>query len=177
MTKYIALLRGINVGGHKKFTKAQQLEILSSLGYENTNVYLHTGNWVFETSENKEEITQNISEAIQIKFGWELPILVLTPSEIERILQNCPFSEEKKVKSYFVILSEKPSDRLLKEVSSIQYPNEEIIIIDNCIYFYASKGYGRTKFNMNTFEKKLNVRATSRNYRTMTKLLELSTTL
>ncbi len=177
MTKYIALLRGINVGGHKKFTKAQQLEMLSSLGYENTNVYLHTGNWFFETSENKEEITQNISEAIQIKFGWELPILVLTPSEIENILENCPFSEEKKVKSYFVILSEKPSDRLLKEVSSIQYPNEEIIIIDNCIYFYASKGYGRTKFNMNTFEKKLNVKATSRNYRTMTKLLELSTTL
>jgi|TARA_R100000479_G_scaffold28896_2_gene11455 uncharacterized protein (DUF1697 family) len=177
MEKHIALLRGINVGGHKKFTKAQQLEVLSSLGYENTNVYLHTGNWFFETSENKEEITQNISKAIQIKFGWELPILVLTPSEIEKIFQNCPFSEEKKVKSYFILLSEKPNENLIKEVSFIQYPNEEIIITANCIYFYASKGYGRTKFNMNTFEKKLNVRATSRNYRTMTKLLELSTTL
>ena len=177
MTTYIALLRGINVGGHKKFTKAQQLEMLFGLGYGNTKVYLHTGNWIFETSEGKEAITQHISEAIKIKFGWKLPILVLTLSEIETIFQDCPFSEEKKKNSYFIILSEKPSDCLLKEVSSIQYPNEEIIIINNCIYFYASKGYGRTKFNMNTFEKKLNVRATSRNYRTMTKLFELSTTL
>ena len=177
MTTYIALLRGINVGGHKKFTKAQQLEMLSGLGYDNTKVYLHTGNWIFETSERKEAIAQHISEAIQAQFGWKLPILVLPLSEIERIFQDCPFSEEKKKNSYFIILSEKPSDCLLKEVSSIQYPNEEIIIINNCIYFYVSKGYGRTKFNMNTFEKKLNVRATSRNYRTMTKLFELSTTL
>ncbi|RFN58849.1 DUF1697 domain-containing protein [Marixanthomonas ophiurae] len=176
MAKHIALLRGINVGRHKKFTKAQQLDMLSDLGYKNTNVYLHTGNWIFEASEKKEKITQKISEAIQTKFGWELPIQVLTPSEIETIFTACPFSEEKKIKSYFVILSEKPSDSLIKEANSIQYPNEEIIILDNCIYFYAAKGYGRTKFNMNTFEKKLNVQATSRNYNTITKIIALAST-
>ena len=174
MPTYIALLRGINVGGHKKFTKAQQLDMISHLGYENATVYLHTGNWIFETSETKEEITQHISKAIQNKFGWELPILVLTPSEIEKILTNCPFSEEKKVKSYFIILSEKPDANLVTEVSSIQYPDEEIIIIDRCIYFYSANGYGRAKFNMNAFEKKLNVQATSRNYKTMTKLISLA---
>jgi len=176
MKTHIALLRGINVGGHKKFLKAEQVAMLKQLGFKKPKVYLHTGNWIFEASENKEEIIQNISEAIQTKFGWELPIIVLTPSEIERILQNCPFSEEKKTKSYFVILSEKPSDSLIEEASSIQYPNEEIIILDNCIYFYAAMGYGRTKFNMNTFEKKLNVQVTSRNYNTITKIIALAST-
>ncbi|WP_339699627.1 DUF1697 domain-containing protein [uncultured Marixanthomonas sp.] len=176
MEKHIALLRGINVGGHKKFPKVEQLAILNELGLINPKVYLHTGNWIFETSETKENLTLKISKAITEKYGWEVPVLVKTPSEIERILQNCPFSEKKKAKSYFVILSEKPNYNLLKEVSPIQYPNEEIIIIDNCIYFYASKGYGRTKFNMNTFEKKLNVKATSRNYNTITKIIALAST-
>lgn len=176
MEKHIALLRGINVGGHKKFPKVEQLAILNELGLINPKVYLHTGNWIFETSETKENLTLKISKAITEKYGWEVPVLVKTPSEIERILQNCPFSEEKKAKSYFVILSEKPNYNLLKEVSTIQYPNEEIIIIDNCIYFYASKGYGRTKFNMNTFENKLNVKATSRNYNTITKIIALAST-
>jgi len=176
MEKHIALLRGINVGGHKKFPKVEQLAILNELDLINPKVYLHTGNWIFETSETKENLTLKISKAITEKYGWEVPVVVKTPSEIERILQNCPFSEEKKAKSYFVILSEKPNNNLLKEVSPIQYPNEEIIIIDNCIYFYASKGYGRTKFNMNTFENKLNVKATSRNYNTITKIIALAST-
>lgn len=176
MKTHIALLRGINVGGHKKFPKAEQVAILKQLGFKNPKVYLHTGNWVFETSGEEQNLALKISKAITEKYGWEVPVLIKTPSEIERILQNCPFSEEKKVKSYFVILSEKPSDSLIEEASSIQYPNEEIIILDNCIYFYAAMGYGRTKFNMNTFEKKLNVQATSRNYNTITKIIALAST-
>ena len=171
MTTYIALLRGINVGGHKKFTKAQQLEMLFGLGYGNTKVYLHTGNWIFETSEGKEAITQHISEAIQAQFGWKLPILVLPLSEIETIFQDCPFSEEKKKNSYFIILSEQPNEALVEEVALIQYPNEEVVIKDRCIYFYSANGYGRTTFNMNRYEKKLNVQATSRNYNTMTTII------
>ena len=174
MTTYIALLRGINVGGHKKFTKAQQLEMLSGLGYDNTKVYLHTGNWIFETSERKEAITQHISEAIQAQFGWKLPILVLPLSEIETIFQDCPFSEEKKKNSYFIILSEQPNEAFVKEVALIQYPNEEVVIKDRCIYFYSANGYGRTTFNMNTYEKKLNVQATSRNYNTMTTIIGMA---
>lgn len=174
MTTYIALLRGINVGGHKKFTKAQQLEMLSGLGYDNMKVYLHTGNWIFETSEGKEAITQHISEAIQAQFGWKLPILVLPLSEIETIFQDCPFSEEKKKNSYFIILSEQPNESLVKEVALIQYPNEEVVIKDRCIYFYSANGYGRTTFNMNTYEKKLNLQATSRNYNTMTTIIGMA---
>ncbi|UAB82359.1 DUF1697 domain-containing protein [Marixanthomonas sp. SCSIO 43207] len=174
MTTYIALLRGINVGGHKKFTKAQQLEMLSGLGYDNTKVYLHTGNWIFETSEREEAIAQHISEAIQAQFGWKLPILVLPLSEIETIFQDCPFSEEKKKNSYFIILSEQPNEAFVKEVALIQYSNEEVVIKDRCIYFYSANGYGRTTFNMNRYEKKLNVQATSRNYNTMTTIIGMA---
>ena len=172
MQTHIAFLRGINVGGHKKFTKAEQLDMVSNLGYKNTNVYLHTGNWIFKTSE--EDLALKISEAITKKYGWEVPVLVKTASEIEIVIQNCPFSEEKKVKSYFTLLHQEPQEEHIKAIDPAKYPNEEFHITPHCVYFYSETGYGNAKCNNNFFEQKLNVSATTRNYKTMSKVLELS---
>ncbi|MDT0556324.1 DUF1697 domain-containing protein [Patiriisocius hiemis] len=174
MVKYVALIRGINVGGHKRFLKTEQLDMLNQLGLNEPKVYLHTGNWLFKSEETKSVLSQKIIKAIQSKFGWEVPVLVLTISEVKIILENCPFTEEKKQKSYFVIFSETPAKHLAEEVNKISYPNEEIVIKDNCLYFYSSVGYGKTKFSMNSFEKKLQVNATSRNFNTLNKILDLS---
>ena len=94
--------------------------------------------------------------------------------ELQQIFDACPFSEEKKEKSYFVLLSVIPKSECVDEAEKMIYDNEEFQIIDDCIYFYSSVGYGRTKFNMNSFEKKLKVKATSRNFRTMVKLMAMS---
>ena len=67
-----------------------------------------------------------------------------------------------------------PDVALVKEAHAISFDNEEFSIINNYLYFYSSVGYGRTKFNMNSFEKKLKVNATSRNYNTIKKLLDLA---
>lgn len=174
MTKYIALLRGINVGGHKKFLKVDQLNVLTSLNFKNPSVYLHTGNWLFESKEPKNTLTQKISKVITINCGWEVPVLVVSLSEIKTILKNCPFTEEKMRQSYFIMLSKKPIKELVTKANKITYSNEEIVIKDKCLYYFSSHGYGNTKFSMNTFEKILQVSATSRNYKTMQKLVDLS---
>ncbi len=80
----------------------------------------------------------------------------------------------KKENSYFVLLSDIPNPELVDEVMKITHDNEVFSIIDDCIYFHSSVGYGNYKFNMNSFEKKLNVSATSRNYKTMVKLIAMS---
>jgi len=72
------------------------------------------------------------------------------------------------------MLNKVPDMELIEDVEKLSYENEEFIIKNNCIYFYCSIGYGKTKFNMKTFERKLKVTGTSRNYRTMVKLLTLS---
>ena len=87
---------------------------------------------------------------------------------------QCPFSEEKKQNSYFMLFDRIPQRELLKEVETISYENEEVIIKNDCLYFYSAKGYGNAKFNMNFFERKLKVIGTARNYNTMVKLLSLS---
>lgn len=174
MNTYAALLRGINVGGHKKIPMADLRTLLTKSGLGNVQTYIQSGNVVFESSEkNSLKLEQLIHESIKAHFGFEVPVLVKTAKDVQRIFDACPFSEEKKKASYFTMLHDFPNEDLVKEASEKTYKGEEYQIIDDCIYYYCEFGYGRAKFNMSLFERKLNTTATSRNYRTMVKILEL----
>ncbi len=175
MNTYIALLRGINVGGHRKILMADLRMLLENLNLKNVKTYIQSGNVSFQSSnDNIKSIENTIKDQILKQYGFEVPVLVKTHSELKSILNNCPFTNNKKVNSYFMLLLTSPKEELIKEISLIKYPNEEFYITKNCIYFYCSTGYGRTKFNSNFFEKKLNVVATARNYKTMVKLIEMT---
>jgi len=175
MNTYIALLRGINVGGHKKVPMAILRELLSKAGFISVKTYIQTGNIVFQSLENENKKLENeIQQIIESHFGFLVPVIVKTKQELQVIFNDCSFSKEKKIKSYFILLDSIPDVKDVKEVQSITFENEEFLIINNCLYFYSSTGYGRTKFNMNMFEKKLKVNATSRNYNTINKLLLLA---
>lgn len=175
MKIYIALLRGVNVSGQKKIPMAELRGILSKLGFVNVQTYIQSGNVVFQSSEIDEiKIEERIQNEIQNHFGFIVPVLVKTSSEIQLILEKCPFSEEKKSTSYFTLLHAIPNEALVDVVSNETYVNEEFQIINSCVYFYSSEGYGKAKCNNNFFERKLKASATTRNFKTMTKLLSLS---
>ena len=177
MQTYIALLRGINVGGHKKVPMAQLKELLSTADLQNVKTYIQSGNVIFQSiNKSSEELEQIIQNSILKEFGFEVPVLVRTRAELSTIFNNCPFSDDKKSESYFVILSDVPVDDLVKEASQKTYLDDDYVIFNDCIYLFCAKGYGRAKFNLSYFEKKLNVNATARNYKTMVKLLSLSQT-
>ena len=175
MKTYIVLLKGINVGGHKKVPMAELRELLTKSGFEDVQTYIQSGNVILKSSENKNIIENKIQEAIMAHFGFEVSVLANTRQGLKRIFDNCPFSEEQKKASYFMMLHEKPEDDLVKVASEKVYDGEEYEIIDDCIYYYCQKGFGQAKFNANFFERKLNTFATARNYNTMVKLLSLST--
>jgi len=178
MKTYIALLRGINVGGHKKISMAELRELLSKVGLKDVQTYIQSGNVVFKSSEgNKEKLKLKIHNAIKKHFGFEVPVLVKTPERLQQIFDECPFPEEKKVNSYFTALYTIPDNNLVEGVSQISYPNEEFVITESCIYYFCSVGYGNAKFNSNFFERKLKTTATARNYRTMVKLIAMSSVI
>jgi uncharacterized protein (DUF1697 family) len=175
MNTYIALLRGINVGGHKKVPMAELRDLLTRSGFENVKTYIQSGNVIFQSSiDNTKALGEKIESSILNHFGFEASVIVRSRKQLHAIFENCPFPEEKKVNSYFAMLSEIPNKDLVKEAYEKSYENEEYKILKDCLYFYCANGYGNAKFNMNYFEKKLEVAATSRNYKTMTKLLELA---
>jgi uncharacterized protein (DUF1697 family) len=176
MIKYIVLLKGINVGGHNKLKMAELRSVLATAGFKNVNTYIQSGNIVLKSiDKNKSAIETKIKTLILNHFGLDITVLVRTSLELLNIFDACPFSEEKKLNSYFAILSKIPSENAVKEAYKKTYENEEYKIINDCLYFYCANGYGRAKFSLNFFEKKLVVQATARNYKTMLKLISMAT--
>ena len=174
MNTYIVLLRGINVGGHKKVPMAELRQLLNDAGFDAVKTYIQTGNIILQSTEDKNVVEQQVQDAIQSHFGFQVPTIAKTNEDLQRQFRACPFPEDKKKESYFVILSHAPRKALVDNVMEISYDNEEFHIVDDCLYFHSSAGYGKSKFNMNLFEKRLNVKATSRNYKTMLKLIAMS---
>ena len=175
MITYIALLRGINVSGQKKIPMAELRELLSKNDFKEVQTYIQSGNVIFKSLEkNIEKLELQMHHAIKAHFGFEVPVLIKTPRELQQIFDDCPFPEEKKVNSYFTLLYDMPKQSLVVEASKLSYPNEEFIITDRCIYFYCSTGYGKAKYSNNFFERKLKITSTARNYKTMNKLIMLS---
>ena len=175
MKTYIVLLKGINVGGHKKVPMAELRELLTSKGFINVRTYIQSGNVILESSlGNNQNLEEIIQKLIIDHFGFEVSVLVKTPENFKQIFNNCPFSEEQKKASYFMMLHDVPDIELVKEASEKVYEFDEYTIKNDCIYLFCEKGMGKSKFNAKYFERKLNTFATARNYNTMLKLLSLS---
>lgn len=178
MKTYIALLRGINVGGNKNILMADLRNLLTKIGLQHVQTYIQSGNVIFQSQENNiKNLVLLIHQSIKNQFGFDVPVLIKTPEALQAIFNNCPFSQEQKIQSYFTFLYAVPDKETTNEVSQICYVNETFTITNTCVYFYCSTGYGKAKCSNNFFERKLNVTATARNYKTMVKLLSLSTDL
>ncbi len=174
MRTFIVLLKGINVGGHKKVAMAELRNLLNVKGYEAVQTYIQSGNIVLQSSQTKREIEKTLEEAILSYFGFEVSVLTLSHQDLQMIFDHCPFNEVKKKASYFMMLHDNPDPDALKIALEKTYEGEEYHIINKCIYYYSSKGFGQSKFNVNFFERKFKTFATARNYNTMVKLLSLS---
>ncbi len=174
MKTYVAFIRGINVGGHKKILMANLRLLLEKAGLQNVQTYIQSGNVVFNSKEDIYLATK-IREAIESKYGFKVPVLVKKATELSEILSKCPFIGEKREKSYFILLGESPAKENIELTAAFSNLKEEFHIAENCVYIYYAVGAGKAKMGVNFFERKLKVKATARNYRTMAKLLEMST--
>lgn len=178
MKTYCALLRGINVSGQKKVPMAILRELMTDLGFEQVQTYIQSGNVVFKSVESSHtEIESKISESILKTFGFEVPILVKESSELKTIFNENPFVEGQREASYFTLLHDIPNTDLVEAVKQESYEGETFIVTEDCVYFYSDTGYGKAKCNNNFFERKLKVSATTRNFKTMQKLLSLCSDL
>ncbi|WP_435315278.1 DUF1697 domain-containing protein [Cellulophaga fucicola] len=178
MITYIALLRGINVSGKNKILMADLKQMLLKLKLANVTTYIQSGNVVFTTDEvDVTVLSEKIKKEIFKVFGLDVPVLVLAASALQTIFKNNPFTAEEEKETYFVLLKSAPNTVLISEVNKGTYATEKFVITNSCIYLRCLNGAGKAKCNNNFFERKLKVQATTRNYKTMVKLIEISETL
>ena len=180
MTTYIALLRGINVSGSNKIKMTELKQLFLDLGYKDVATYIQSGNVIFKSNIKAPILIEDtIISAISKHFGHAIKVLVLTKDELTTIFNSNPFLAKDSTmdisKLYVTILNKRPDLAGIPNIDILIETNEdEFQLIENTIYLYCPNGYGNTKLNNNLFEKKLQVTATTRNWKTIGKLVELS---
>ncbi|MFK7749364.1 MAG: DUF1697 domain-containing protein [Kordia sp.] len=171
---YIAILRGINVSGSKKLPMAELRELLAKLGFENIQTYIQSGNVVFKSSQkDQEKIGSQIAEAIKKQYDYEVPVLVKTIAQWKTAIVNNPFTEEDISKQAITFLASIPEETTI----DIDGKGDQFKIVHSEVYLYCPNGFGRSKLSNNLFERKLKTQATTRNWRTIYKLLDLAEAL
>lgn len=171
---YIAILRGINVSGSKKLPMAELRTLLSNLGFTDVQTYIQSGNVVLKSSEkNQEKIGSQIAEAIKKQYDYDVPVLVKTIDQWKIAIANNPFTEGDISKQAITFLATAPTDTAIE----IDSKGDQFKIINSEVYLYCPNGFGRSKLSNNLFERKLKTRATTRNWRTIYKLLDLAEAL
>ena len=171
MKKYIVLLRGINVSGKNKLPMAELRDLLNDLGFKNVQTYIQSGNIILESDEGKSVICKKINQEIQTKFGYDVPVIARTIPQFKKAIASYPFSIDNTKIVAFVFLNKKVYETKI-EVKDIE--NDQYLIDDDMVYIYCESSFSKTKLSNNLFERSLYVSATTRNYNTTLKLLELA---
>lgn len=176
MNKKIALLRGINVGGSKKLPMAELKELCENLGWQNVSSYIQSGNLVFESEIENHQLENTLNDAIRINYGYEVPVIVRSRKEWEDCVSGNPFFNDTSdiTRLHCAFLKRKPSPEAIKKLSEQTLQQDRFEIIDRFVYIDCEGKYHQSRLNNNFLEKILEVSATTRNWKTVLKLLELS---
>ncbi|MDE3058380.1 MAG: DUF1697 domain-containing protein [Bacteroidota bacterium] len=174
--KYVALLRGINVGGNKKVPMAEMKKVLEKIGLKNVVTILASGNAVFESEiESVDKLTADISAALEKKFQFSIPVLLRTFSDIEKMIALDPFRGIKitpQIRLYVTFLSEKPKGKISAYVS----PDKSFRIIsgtENAAFSVLDLSKANTPEAMSFLEKEFGKNVTTRNWNTVVKIGKL----
>jgi len=177
MTNVVAMLRGINVAGHKPINMADLRQSFEALGFDNVRTYLQSGNIVFTLPQRwQSKLLGRIEDALRADFGFSIPVFVRTQAEMESIVEGNPFLEKQGGDTshlHVTFLGGPPPKAAVAKLAGKDAGSDEIKVVGREVYLHCPNGYGRTKLSNATIERVLGVPATTRNWRTTLALLEL----
>jgi uncharacterized protein (DUF1697 family) len=178
MKTYISLLRGINVSGQKSIKMIDLQILFETIGFINVKTYIQSGNVIFKSKLEVNEVIEDIiQKELFKKFGFLVPVIVRSIDEMIEVIDNNPFLKQTEIdyKSVYIsFLSEKPNQKLIDNAINTSYLPEIFHIINKEVYLFCPIGYGKTKLSNTFFENKMKVQATTRNWNSTNKLIEMA---
>lgn len=176
MTKKLAILRGINVGGKRKILMADLKEMMEKIGLGECKTYIQSGNVFFQSNEGNKQLENQIEKCINTRFGFEAPVIVKDIHELKETINNNPFYKQKEeiTKLHLTFLKDKAEEEKIKEITASYNGADQFKIDGKNVFIFCEGKYHESKLTNNFFEKKLKVGATTRNWKTVLKLMELS---
>ena len=180
MDVFIALLRGINVGGKNKIPMAGLKRMFENIRLSNVQTYIQSGNVLFMSNDDETSLRGMIEREIESVFGFHVPVVLRTAAELEKLAESCPFSKEEiaKAKSleyetlYVALLTDAPGPERLAILNKYGSKTDRYKRIDRDIFLLLGRSIRDSKLAGNLH--RLDVPLTVRNFKTLTKLAELA---
>jgi uncharacterized protein (DUF1697 family) len=173
MNTYIALFRGINVGGKNILPMKELVKYFEAEGCENIRSYVQSGNIVFQSKQKFDaKSATRIAQRVQKTKGFEPKILLLTPADLRTAVTHNLFPTTSGKALHFFFLESSASRSSMAQLESLKAGSEEFALRKKVFYLYAPAGIGRSKLAAGA-EKALGVPVTARNWNTINKLVEM----
>jgi uncharacterized protein (DUF1697 family) len=199
MPTHVALLRGINVGGHNKVPMAELRQVVASLGHADVATYIQSGNVVFSAAEadtagtagtaDTTALAEALEQAIAAVLGVSVRVVVVSRDELAQVMRDSPYSDEPNPKAvHAVFLSAKPGPEVADRVADAHRRAEQkqpgsrdtAQVIGRTIFLHTPDGFGRSELAAQIVQgsrgKSDDLVGTARNWATVTKLLAMCDT-
>lgn len=176
MTRYVCLLRAVNVAG-KKVVMKDLAALFADLGHTDVVTYIQSGNVVFTSpSEQPSELARTIEERLEADLGQTAAVLLRSAEELDRIAAQNPFLEDgpDTSKLHVTFLASAPDPDRVQALGPGVVGPDSFRVLGREVFLHCPEGYGRSTLINSFWERRLKVAATTRNWNTVLKLLELA---
>jgi uncharacterized protein (DUF1697 family) len=174
MQTFIALLRGINVGGHHKLPMADLRELCEANGLKDSKTYIQSGNVVFRSGDKKEKISENLSALISERFGFAPRIVIREVDELLAAEKAFPYDTSNHKLAHIVFLDDKPLPEAISQLLELDFSPDEISVVESDVHCYFPNGVLETNIDFKKMERILGIAGTARNWRTVQKVIEMA---
>lgn len=167
MTKYIALLRAINVGGYRKIKMENLREMFGNMGFKNVQTYIQSGNVIFDSDvKDVRSLSLSIENEIKHKFGHDVPVVIRTRDELSSLIIKNPFDGENEdpFRLYITFFLDTPAKQKQSELQELSTSVETFEFVNGDLFSLVNKKTDQKVLFSNSFiEKTIGIPCTGRN--------------
>ena len=174
---YVALLRGVNMGGKNKLPMKDLAEIFAKAGCDRVKTYIQSGNVVFSAPESLcRSLPESVAKEIRRRFGHSPAMTLRSLQQMLDIVRHNPYiqpgMDEKRIAVLF--LADTPTEKLIASLDAERSPGDDFTVRGSEIYLHVGKnGFAKTKLTNAYFDSRLKTMSTGRNWRTTCTLLDM----
>ena len=166
MTRYVAMLRAVNVSGTGKLPMAELKAMGEACGFTNVRTFIASGNLLFDSDEDEAKVTRSVADKVEAYFGKPVPVFVRSAAEMAQVAADNPFAGEpgSRVVAHFMAVA--PTQAMLDAATGQK--DERMALGTRAIYIFYGDGMGNSKLKLPAFRD-----GTARNMNSVTKMAEL----
>lgn len=176
-SKFIALLRGINVGGRNKVPMAELCLLATDLGWVDVQSYIQSGNLVFDATARPSKLAADLEVAIERHYGFSVPVIIREARDWSRYLVTNPFPEASRSEPNLVMLAlskDPPQDGAADMLQSRATQGESVRQAGDALWIHYAGGAGRSRLSPGLLDRSVGSAVTTRNWRTVYELAKMA---